>query len=57
LVDITSSHGGVYYLPYQLYPTREQLVRAYPGFDLFVTTKRAYDPDELFMSRFYESYR
>lgn len=57
LVDITASHGGVYYLPYQLYPTREQLVRAYPSFDLFVTKKRAYDPSELFMNRFYETYR
>ncbi len=57
LVDITSNHGGIYYLPYQLYPTREQLLRAYPTFELFITKKRAYDPNELFMNRFYEHYR
>ncbi len=57
LVNMTSNHGGVYYLPYQLYPTRDQLLLAYPNFNLFVSKKRAYDPDELFMSRFYEAYR
>jgi FAD/FMN-containing dehydrogenase len=57
LVDMALRHGGTYYLPYQLYPTREQLLRAYPEFDLFVAKKRAYDPDALFLNGFYEHYR
>ncbi len=57
LVDAALAEGGTYYLPYQLYPTREQLVRAYPKFDLFLAKKKQYDPDELFMNRFYAHYR
>ena len=57
LVDVTLEHGGAYYLPYQLYPTREQLLRAYPKFDEFLDSKRVYDPDEMFVSLFYKHYQ
>ena len=57
LVDVALDHGGTYYLPYQLYPTREQLLRAYPNFDKFMASKRTYDPDEMFVNLFYEHYQ
>jgi len=57
LVDITLEQGGTYYLPYQLYPTREQLLRSYPNFDEFVNAKRVHDPDEMFVSLFYKHYQ
>jgi FAD/FMN-containing dehydrogenase len=57
LVDAALAEGGTYYLPYQLYPTREQLLRAYPKFDRFLAKKKQYDPDGLFMNRFYAHYR
>ncbi len=56
LVDATLEHGGTYYLTYQLYPTPEQLRRAYPGASRAFERKRFYDPDERFTSRFYERY-
>jgi decaprenylphospho-beta-D-ribofuranose 2-oxidase len=56
LVDAAIEHGGTYYLTYQLYPTPEQLHRAYPKALHAFERKRYYDPGELFSSRFYERY-
>ena len=56
LVDAAIEHGGTYYLTYQLYPTPEQLQRAYPRAGHAFERKRFYDPDELFTSQFYERY-
>ncbi len=56
LVDMSHNYGGLYYLPYQLYPTKEQLVRAYPNFGKFIKFKRKYDPDNRFMNMFYQFY-
>jgi hypothetical protein len=56
LVDAALEHGGTYYLTYQLYPTPEQLHRAYPKAGHAFERKRFYDPDELFTSQFYERY-
>jgi FAD/FMN-containing dehydrogenase len=56
LVDAALEHGGSYYLTYQLYPTPEQLHRAYPGARRAFERKRFYDPDETFSSQFYERY-
>jgi FAD/FMN-containing dehydrogenase len=56
LVDAAIENGGTYYLTYQLYPTPEQLHRAYPKAREAFARKRFYDPDELFSSRFYERY-
>lgn len=57
LVDAALDLGGSYYLTYQLYPTREQLRRAYPRADEAFARKRHYDPNETFSSLFYETYR
>jgi FAD/FMN-containing dehydrogenase len=57
LVDAAIEHGGTYYLTYQLYPTPEQLHRAYPRARWAFERKRLYDPEEMFSSQFYERYR
>ena len=56
LVDAALQHGGSFYLPYQQHYTREQLERAYPQLDAFFALKREYDPNLLFMNRFYSRY-
>jgi decaprenylphospho-beta-D-ribofuranose 2-oxidase len=56
LVDAAIENGGTYYLTYQLYPTPEQLHRAYPNARHAFERKRFYDPGELFTSQFYEKY-
>ena len=57
LVDAAISYGGTYYLPYQLYPSQDQIRSAYPMIDRFFAKKREYDPSEMFDSGFYEHYR
>ena len=56
LVDAALQFGGTYYLTYQLYPTPDQLHRAYPNAARAFERKRFYDPGELFSGRFYETY-
>jgi decaprenylphospho-beta-D-ribofuranose 2-oxidase len=56
LVDAALEYGGTYYLTYQLYPTPEQLHRAYPNARRAFDRKRFYDPGEIFSSQFYERY-
>lgn len=56
LVDAAIENAGTYYLTYQLYPTPEQLHRAYPNARHAFERKRFYDPEELFTSQFYEKY-
>jgi len=56
LVDVAIRFGGSYYLTYQLYPTRDQMWRAYPNAEHVFERKRFYDPEERFMSKFYEKY-
>lgn len=57
LVDLALSLDGNYYLAYQLYPTKDQIRSAYPMLNEFFRKKRAYDPNELFMNKFYEYYK
>jgi hypothetical protein len=56
LVDAAVEFGGTYYLTYQLYPTTEQLHRAYPNAAHAFARKRFYDPNETFSSQFYGKY-
>jgi hypothetical protein len=56
LVDAAIQYGGTYYLTYQLYPTAEQLSRAYPRAREAFERKRFYDPDETFSNQFYDLY-
>jgi FAD/FMN-containing dehydrogenase len=56
LIDLALGLDGTYYLPYQLFYSKEQLRKAYPRVDEFFAAKRIYDPDELFTNKFYEKY-
>ena len=56
LIDVASSAGGTYYLPYQLFYSKEQLRRAYPEITEFFAAKKRYDPMGLFSNKFYEKY-
>jgi FAD/FMN-containing dehydrogenase len=57
LVDAALENNGTFFLPYQLYFTRDQLVMAYPQWDTFVAKKQKYDPQELFVNNLYEKYK
>lgn len=56
LIDVAEKAGGTYYLPYQLFYSREQLRKSYPAIDEFFATKKKYDPSALFTNQFYEKY-
>jgi FAD/FMN-containing dehydrogenase len=56
LIDQAQRLGGTYYLPYQLFYSREQLRKCYPEIDDFFATKKQYDPDSLFSNKFFEAY-
>jgi len=56
LIDVAHHTGGTYYLPYQLFYSKEQLKAAYPEIETFFATKKKYDAEELFTNKFYEKY-
>jgi FAD/FMN-containing dehydrogenase len=35
MIELALSHGGTYYLPYQLHATQNQFQRAYPNWEKF----------------------
>lgn len=55
MIDLTLTHRGRFFLPYQVHYTGKQLLAAYPELPEFLARKRAYDPDELFTSTFYRA--
>jgi len=56
LIDVAQRAGGTYYLPYQLFYSKEQLHKCYPEIDDFFAVKNKYDPIGLFSNTFYERY-
>jgi len=56
LIDLTVAHKGRFFLPYQLYYSRDQLQRSYPQINDFFAAKRKYDPGEAFTNTFYQKY-
>ncbi len=54
LIDIAHTHGGRFFLPYQLYYTDEQLRTSYPNIDEFIARKRSYDPEEVLQTKFWQ---
>jgi FAD/FMN-containing dehydrogenase len=56
LIDLAHRAGGTYYLPYQLFYTKDQLRNSYPEIDDFFAAKKKYDPIGLFSNKFYEKY-
>lgn len=56
LIDEVLAIGGTYYLPYRLHATHEQFMRSYPMAAEFFALKRKYDPGEIFVNAFYQTY-
>src|SRR3954449_221957 len=56
LIDLTIAHKGRFFLPYQLYYSKDQLQRSYPQINDFFAAKKKYDPAELFTNTFYQKY-
>jgi FAD/FMN-containing dehydrogenase len=56
LIDAAEHAGGTYYLPYQLFYSKQQLQKSYPEIDEFFAVKKKYDPIGLFSNKFYEKY-
>ena len=56
LIDVAHRSGGTYYLPYQLFYTKDQLRACYPEIDDFFAAKKKFDPIGLFSNKFYEKY-
>jgi Tol biopolymer transport system component len=56
LIDVAERSGGTYYLPYQLFYSKEQLAKSYPEIENFFAVKKKYDLISLFSNKFYEKY-
>lgn len=57
IIDKVIMLQGTYYLPYQLYASRDQFEHVYPQYDFFFAKKLQYDPEELFVNHFYMAYK
>ncbi len=56
LIDLSNEVGGKFFLPYQLYYSKDQLTAAYPQINDFFSEKKKYDPDGLLTNTWYETY-
>lgn len=56
LIDLALSHGGRYYLPYQLHATKAQFAKAYPEAQKFKAIKAYYDPAARFSNELWRTY-
>jgi FAD/FMN-containing dehydrogenase len=56
LIDAVLAIGGSYYLPYRLHARPDQLRRAYPRIDEFLTHKQRYDPQLRFRNLMWDKY-
>jgi FAD/FMN-containing dehydrogenase len=57
MIELVLRLGGTYYLPYQRYATRKQLIQAYPQIEQFFKLKQHYDPESLFENNWYNAYQ
>ncbi len=56
LIDAALSCRGTYYLPYQLYATKEQFQATYPTMPFLLQQKQIHDPQTAFSNTFYQAY-
>jgi decaprenylphospho-beta-D-ribofuranose 2-oxidase len=56
LVQSAIALGGRHYLPYQRWPTKEQVESAYPMLKEFNELKKQFDPFQTFTNQFYKFY-
>jgi FAD/FMN-containing dehydrogenase len=57
LIQIAINYGGSFYLTYHKWATADQLLACYPQFPEFLKVKRRFDPNEIFVSNWYQHYR
>ncbi|HEY8540290.1 MAG TPA: FAD-binding oxidoreductase [Steroidobacteraceae bacterium] len=57
LIDIAIHHGGSFFLTYHRHATMKQVLECYPQFAQFLRAKRAFDPQEIFRSDWYQHYK
>ena len=57
LIDMAVRRGGIYYLTYHRWATRNQVEDCYSQFAEFLRLKKKYDPEEIFQSEWYRHYR
>ena len=55
LIAIAFISAFNYYLTYHKWATADQLLAYYPQFPEFLCAKKRYDPDEIFVSNWYNS--
>lgn len=56
MIDQVLTVGGRYYLPYQIYATKEQFQKAYPLYKEFFEVKRKFDPTNKFRNKLWDKY-
>ena len=56
LIDLAIERDGSYFLTYNKFATRDQLVTCYPQFPEFVAAKQRYDPSNVFSSDWFRAY-
>ena len=56
LIDLAADCGGSYFLTYNRFATREQLVRCYPQFPEFLALREKHDRDGVFSSDWHRAY-
>lgn len=57
LVDMTIKNEGTFYLPYRLHIDKMKMRKVYPQSDSFFESKKKYDPQEIFVNKFYLHYK
>jgi FAD/FMN-containing dehydrogenase len=57
LIDIAIHHGGSFFLTDHRHASASQVLACHPRFAQFMRSKRAFDPNEMFRSDWYEHYR
>jgi FAD/FMN-containing dehydrogenase len=57
IIRTANKRGGSFYLTYNRFATRDELVSAYPQFPDFLKFKKQYDPRETFQSDWYRYYK
>lgn len=56
LIDLSTKHGGRFFLPYQLHYSAAQLKSAYPEIGSFLSAKKRLDPEGRFSNTWYARY-
>lgn len=56
ITNVCLDCGSSFYLPYQRFATKSQLLKAYPQLPQFIEKKKEYDPAQIFTSNWYQDY-